>query len=147
MLHPDFKEFIELLNEQNVRYLIVGGYALNLYVAKPRNTGDLDIWIEIDEDNAEKMKNIVEKFCNVDGVDKNVFLDKNLRVPIGNPPICLDILMNVDGLNFEECYNCKNVIKWEGIKIPFLSKADLLTTKKIVNRPQDKADIAALLNS
>lgn len=147
MLHPDFKEFLELLNEQQVKYLVVGGYALNLYIAKPRNTGDLDIWIEISEVNAAKMKSIVENFCNVNNVDENVFLNKKLRIPIGIPPICLDILMNVDGLNFNECYNRKKIILWEGVGIPFLSKEDLITTKKVVNRPQDKADVAALLNS
>jgi predicted nucleotidyltransferase len=135
------------LNEQQVNYLIVGGYALNLYIAKPRNTGDLDIWIEVSESNSLKMKNIVEEFCNVSNVDKNVFMNRKLRVPIGNPPVCLDILMNIDGLNFEECFNRKNIISWEAVEIPFLSKEDLITTKKVVNRPQDKADVAALLNS
>ncbi len=147
MLHPDFKEFIELLNDYQVRYLVIGGYALNLYIAKPRNTGDLDIWIEISEENADKMKTIVEKFCNVNDVDKDVFRNKNLRVPIGVPPICIDILMNVDGLDFSKCYKQKNVISWEGVQIPFLSKDDLIASKKVVNRPQDKADVAALLNS
>jgi hypothetical protein len=91
------------LNDYQVRYLVIGGYALNLYIAKPRNTGDLDIWIEISEENADKMKTIVEKFCNVNDVDKDVFRNKNLRVPIGVPPICIDILMNVDGLDFSKC--------------------------------------------
>ncbi len=93
------------------------------------------------------MKNIVEKFCNVNDIDENVFLNRKLRVPIGIPPLCLDILMNVDGLTFTECYDHKKVILWESINIPFLSKEDLITTKKIVNSSQDKADVAALLNS
>ncbi len=147
MLHPDFKEFIELLSEQNVNYLVVGGYALNLYIAKPRNTGDLDIWIEVSEENSSKMKFVIEKFCSVDNVDKNIFLDKNLRVPIGIPPVCLDILMHIDGLIFHECFHRKNLITWGGIDIPFLSKEDLITTKKVVNRPQDKADVAALMST
>ncbi len=147
MLHPDFKEFLELLNEKQVKYLVVGGYALNLYIAKPRNTGDLDIWIELSDENAGKMKVVVEKFCNVNNIDKDVFLNQNLRAPIGVPPVCIDILMKIDGLKFEECFYRKNVISWEGVNIPFLSKEDLITTKKTVNRPQDIADVAALMDS
>lgn len=145
MLHRDFKEFLELLNELKVKYLVVGGYALNLYIAKPRNTGDINIWIKISDANAAKVKSAVETFCGVTNIDKSVFLNKNLRAPIGEPPVCIDILMNIDGLEFEKCYNRKNIVTWDGIKIPFLSKQDLLVTKKVVNRPQDKADVAALL--
>jgi hypothetical protein len=144
MLQADFKEFLELLNEYKVRYLVVGGYALNLYIAKPRNTGDLDIWIEISEENASNTKKAIEHFCGVNDIDKNVFMNENLRAPIGEPPLCIDILMKVDGLEFHKCYEQKNVINWSEIDIPFLTKSDLITTKKIVNRPQDKADVAAL---
>lgn len=144
MLQTDFKEFLELLNEYNVRYLVVGGYALNLYVTKPRNTGDLDIWIEISAENALNMKKAVEHFCGVNDIDETVFMNENLRAPIGEPPLCIDILMKVDGLEFQKCYKQKNVISWHQIDIPFLTKSDLITTKKFVNRPQDIADVAAL---
>ncbi len=144
MLHKDLKEFLELLNEHNVLYLVVGGYALNLYSPKPRNTGDLDIWIEISTKNAARMKTVVENFCAVSDVDKSVFLNRNLRAPIGEPPVCIDILMNVDGIVFKECYPNKNIVEWSGIKIPFLSREDLIKTKRFVGRPQDIADLAAL---
>lgn len=147
MLHKDFKEFLELLNELKVKYIVVGGYALNLYISKPRNTGDIDIWVKRSISNASKMKKVVEKFCGESNIDKSIFLNKNLRAPIGEPPFCIDILMDIKGLEFDLSHKQKNIIVWDGIRIPFLSKGDLIKTKKAVNRPQDKADLAALTSS
>ena len=144
MLHRDFKEFLELLSELKVKYLVVGGYALNLYIAKPRSTDDIDIWIKWSRSNSKNIRKAVEIFCNETNIDPSIFLDKNLRAPIGEPPFCIDILMDIKGLDFDAAYRQKNIVKWGKLEIPFLSKEDLIKTKKAVNRPQDKADLFAL---
>jgi len=144
VLHRDFKEFLELLNEHKVKYLVVGGFALNLYVPKPRSTGDIDIWVKRSLPNSKKIKVVVEIFCNETNINSSVFLDKNLRAPIGEPPFCIDILMDIKGLDFDEANKNKKVVEWKGLKIPFLSKEDLIKTKRAVGRLQDKADLAAL---
>lgn len=86
ILSPDFEDFIKLLNDYHAEYLIVGGYAMAFH-GKPRFTGDLDIWINISEDNATKLVNVIREFgFSSLGFVKEDFLKENLINQIGYPP-------------------------------------------------------------
>src|SRR5580698_3642578 len=98
MLYPDFREFIELLKKNNVRYLLVGGYAVTIY-GHPRNTGDIDIWIDRENENLERIMHALSEFGfgNI-GIDKNDFLKEDNVIQLGFPPVRIDILTDLDGL-------------------------------------------------
>jgi hypothetical protein len=86
-LHPDFKDFLRLLNSRSVNYLIVGGYAVG-YHGYPRATGDMDVWIAVTPDNARKVS---EVFCDfgmsASDISESLFLEKDKVIRMGYPPI------------------------------------------------------------
>jgi hypothetical protein len=91
-LHPDFKDFLRLLNSHGVEYLIVGGYAVG-YHGYPRATGDMDIWIAMSESNAEKTAMAFRDFGMPEGeVSKGLFLEKDKIIRMGVPPVRLEII-------------------------------------------------------
>ena len=90
-LDPDFEDFIQLLNQHKVDYMVVGGYAMAFH-GRPRYTGDLDIWIDISESNAEKMLLVIKDFgFSSLGFKKEDFLKENLINQLGYPPLRIDI--------------------------------------------------------
>ena len=144
MLSKDFKEFIELLNENNVKYLVVGGYAVAFH-GYPRYTKDIDIWIEISAGNAENMIKTLERFgfgsLNLKIED---FLEKDQIIQLGYPPNQIDLLTTITGVTFEECYKLKIQIEIQGLKINFIDIENLKNNKRATGRLQDLADIENL---
>src|SRR4030065_1989800 len=104
MFSKDFKEFIQLLNKNQVEYLVVGGYAVGFH-GYPRYTGDIDIWINPLKTNVNKMVSVLEEFgfspqhFNIDD-----FRIKDNIVRIGFPPNRIDHMISIDGVSFDECY-------------------------------------------
>lgn len=142
---PDFKEFTRLLNENNVKYLVVGGYAVNLY-GYPRYTKDIDFWVWISEENAENLEKTLKDFgFGSLGFIRGDFLDPENVVHIGREPNRIDIIMELRGLDFEECFERKRIVEAaEGHFINFISLDDLLIAKKLAGRYQDLADAEKL---
>ena len=143
-LEPDFEDFIVLLNQHSVEYLVVGGYAMAFH-GRPRYTGDLDIWIKISESNANKMLIVLKEF----GFDslpfaKDDFLKENLINQIGYPPLRIDILTSIDGITFKEAYSHKKTISVDNLEIQFIGINELIQNKKASGRKQDLADIERL---
>lgn len=137
----DFKEFIELLNENNVRYLVVGGYAVGFH-GYPRYTKDLDIWIFVSQQNAENLIQALDKFgFGSVGLSVNDFLEPDEFVQLGFPPNRIDIVTSCDGIKFEDCYNARVTIKVDGIDIDFIDIDNLKKNKLSSGRPQDLADL------
>lgn len=99
----DFQDFLKLLDKHEVRCLIVGGYALGFH-GYVRATGDLDIFVEVSEENAEKLVAVFLEFGFSAGVEKALFLDKGKMVRIGSPPLRLELLTEISGVSFEEAY-------------------------------------------
>lgn len=123
-LDPDFEDFIQFLNQYEVDYMIVGGYAMAFH-GSPRYTGDLDIWIDISESNAEKMLLVINAFgFSSLGFKKEDFLKENLINQIGYPPLRIDILTNIDGIDFKEAYTQKQVIEIEDLKANYIERFD-----------------------
>src|ERR1700753_1612066 len=97
-LEKDFEDFVALLNTHQVDYMVVGGYALAFH-GIPRHTGDLDIWIDVSNSNAEKMCAVITDFGMASlGIQKSDFLKKGIITQIGYPPLRIDILNEIDGV-------------------------------------------------
>jgi hypothetical protein len=144
MLSKDFKEFVVLLNENDVKYLIVGGYALALH-GHPRYTKDLDVWIEMSPDNAEKIMKALEKFGLVSPELKpEDFLEKNQIIQLGYPPNRIDLLTALKDVEFDECYATRVEVIIQNVKINFIDIHNLKKNKRATGRLQDLADVEKL---
>ncbi len=140
-LAKDFEDFVQLLNKYKVDYMVVGGYALALH-GKPRHTGDLDIWINNSEDNAEKMIHVLNDFGMATlGFTKNDFLKTGYVTQIGYPPLRIDILNNIDGIEFNVARANRQTVKLDELEVFFIGLHDFLRNKKASGRSQDLADI------
>ncbi len=143
-LLKDFQDFIDLLNQHKVEYLVVGGYALAFH-GKPRHTGDLDIWIKISEVNASKLVIVLDEFgVGSLGLSKSDFLKEGFVSQIGYPPLRIDILNSIDGVAFDDAYKNKQVISIAEIKINYIGLKELVENKKASGRSQDLTDLKQL---
>ena len=137
----DFKEFVELLEKNNVEYLIVGGYAVGFH-GHPRFTGDLDIWLKVSSANASNILLSVNQFGFASlGLTTQDFLTPENIVQLGYPPLRIDLLTDIDGVSFDECYPNRQEVIQDGFKYNFISYNDLLKNKKASNRHKDKDDL------
>ena len=140
--YQDFKEFLKLLKEKRVKYLIVGGQAVNYY-SRGKLTEDLDIWIESTPENAENIFVVLDKFGtgNLD-VDVRDFIQQDKVVQLGYPPMRIDIMTSIEGLDFEKAYMNRSNGNLFGLRNqPYISFNDLIKNKKSTGRPKDKFDI------
>ncbi len=142
----DFKEFLQLLNSKEIEYLVIGGYAVG-YHGYPRATGDMDIWIALNEKNALKMVEALKAFgFNLPELQMELFLKEKKVVRMGVPPMRLEILTSIDGVSFETCFKRRVIADIGDFKVNFISKADLLVNKRSSGRPQDLVDFEKLRN-
>jgi predicted nucleotidyltransferase len=143
-LSKDFTDFVVLLNKHKVNYMVIGGYALAFH-GKPRHTGDLDIWIDLSDANAQKMIGVVNDFgMSSLGLEKADFLQKGGITQIGYPPLRIDILNEIDGVDFEEAYTNKLIIDIDGLPVNYIGLDDLIKNKQVSGRKQDISDVNAL---
>jgi len=99
MLNQDFKEFIQLLNENHVKYLVIGGYAVAIH-GHPRYTKDIDIWIEMSEENSEKLIISLTQFgFGTLGLTAQDFQAPDQIIQLGYPPNRIDLITTPDGVN------------------------------------------------
>lgn len=145
LISKDFREFAELLEKNTVKYLIIGGFAVNFH-GYPRYTKDIDIWIMTEKSNIENLLKALDQFgFGSLGLTENDFLNEDNIIQLGYEPNRIDLLVSVEGLNFETAYNNKIVSEIQGTKLNFLSRDDLITAKKTSARPQDLADADFLI--
>lgn len=144
MLTQDFREFIELLNESKVKYLIVGGYALAAH-GIPRYTQDIDFWIRVDANNIEKLLSVLKNF-GFDSLDikKEDFLDKYNIIQLGYPPNRIDLLPEIDGVSFDEAYEHRIAIEIDKLLVNFIGFQQLKQNKQASGRLQDQVDFEQL---
>ena len=132
------------MNFHKARYLLVGGYAVG-YHGYPRATGDMDIWIAVDKDNATKVAGAVQEFgIPTDTAPTEIFMKINKVMRIGNPPVRLEIITGASGIDFEECYQRRETMEMEGVKINVISLEDLKKNKKSCGRFKDLEDLKNL---
>jgi len=140
----DFKEFLRLLNEKKVRYLLIGGYAVG-YHGYPRATNDMDIWIAQQPENAERVVAALQKFgFNLPELKPELFLKENAIIRMGVPPMRLEISTGISGVNFEECYGSRIVDELDGMQASIIDLRHLKINKKAAGRLKDLADLENL---
>lgn len=145
MLSQDFKEFIQSLNANNVRYLVVGGYAVAVH-GHPRYTKDIDIWVAMDKDNAERMVLALKDFgFGSLGLKPDDFLVPDQIIQLGYPPARIDLLTTLAGVDFESCYVSRVEVVLDGVRVSFIDLDNLRKNKKAAGRLQDLADLENLV--
>jgi predicted nucleotidyltransferase len=144
-LPPDFKEFLRLLNTHNVEYLLIGGYAVG-YHGYPRATNDMDIWIAIHPDNAERMVTVLRVFgFETPDLSPELFLQDHSIVRMGLPPMRIEVLTTISGVEFAACYAARVTTMIDGVKVNLISLPDLKVNKQASGRYKDLDDLEHLL--
>lgn len=144
VLNKDFREFIELLNVHEIKYLVVGGYAVTIH-GYPRFTDDIDIWFWIEESNALSMIEVLKDFgFSSLKISVSDLISPNKIIQLGYPPNRIDLLTSVDGLEFEKCYPDKVVFEIDGLKVNFIDLENLKKNKKASGRYKDLNDLENL---
>ncbi|TDG37123.1 hypothetical protein EZJ43_03110 [Pedobacter changchengzhani] len=146
IFNDDFREFIQALNDNDVKYILIGGYSVILH-GYSRTTGDMDIWVERSEQNYKKIFSAFYQFgMPVFDMTKDNFLNHpEWEVfSFGRPPTSIDVMIIAKGLNFEECYSKSIFFEEDGLKIRTINYPDLIKAKKASARAKDLNDLENL---
>ena len=141
-LPEDFKDFINCLNSNNVKYLLLGGWAVGIH-GHPRSTKDIDFLIFMDDNNLENLQKALNDF-GAPHFEIDHLKVKGNGIKIGVTPIAIDIINDASGINIEDCYSRREIKTVENIEISVISKADLIINKIASGREQDLADVKKL---
>lgn len=143
-LNEDFAEFARLLEQAEVRYLIVGGYSVALH-GFPRYTGDIDFFVAVSPENAAKLVDVFTQFGFGDlGLQEEDFTRSDYVVEIGREPRKIQVLTGIDGVRFEDAWKARVEAEMNGMRLKFLGKADLIQNKRATGRPKDQIDLLEL---
>lgn len=143
-LTQDFKEFLRLLQSHGVRYLLVGGYAVGFH-GYPRPTGDLDIWVAIEPENADRIVAALREFgFDVPEITRDLFLQRQKVVRMGNVPFRIEIITSISGVSFDECYAQRVLGIIDGEEVVLIDRANLKKNKLASGRLKDLADLEQL---
>ena len=139
-LATEFKEFLKLLNKFRVEYLLIGGYAV-AYHGYPRATGDIDIWIAMNEENARSVVSALQAFgFGATGASTDLFVRPSQVTRMGMPPIRIEILTTVSGLDFADAFSRRVVDVIDGVPVTIIGREDLKTNKLASGRLKDRTD-------
>lgn len=143
-LPAEWKEFISLLSAHGVRYLVVGAHALAAH-GRPRATGDIDFWVEPLRDNAERLCAALGEF-GFSGLAQHIdeFSIPERMATLGVPPLRIDVMTSVDGVQFSEAWVERLTAQVDGYEIHFLGLEHLRANKVASGRPKDLADVALI---
>lgn len=143
-MNQDFKDLLQAFNEERVKYLIVGGYALIKYT-EPRYTKDLELWVSPDRDNGDKVFRALIKYgAPVSSMAASDFTREGFFFTMGIAPNRIDILFDLTGLTFATAWERRERVVIGDIETNFLSRVDLIINKEAVGRKQDLADVEKL---
>ena len=143
-LSSDLREFIHLLNTKSVKYVIVGAWALAFH-ARPRYTGDLDIFVARGQDNADGLMEVIEAFgFGRSGIERNDFLQVDHVIQLGREPNRIDILTGISGVAFDEAWESREQGRISDVAVFVISRDLLIKNKRAANRDKDQADIKLL---
>ncbi|HMV48233.1 MAG TPA: nucleotidyltransferase [Blastocatellia bacterium] len=146
-MHSDLLDILRVFSQYKVEYLIVGGYAVAFH-AEPRFTKDLDIFVRANQENARRVFQALRAFgAPLSGLTEKDFEQEGYWYQIGITPVRVDVLMAIDGVKFEEAWQRKVESSIDDVTAYFISKEDLITTKKAAGRPQDILDVQTLTSS
>jgi hypothetical protein len=144
MLNEDYKEMLQILLKNKVKFLVVGAYAMGAH-GYPRATGDFDIWVDASSANSKKMYRSLSEFgAPLSELTQDTFTEKGIIFQIGVTPRRIDIITMIDGVDFRQAYSDRQDILIGDIKVPFISKKDLIKNKESTGREKDKLDAESL---
>ncbi len=147
MLNEDYKEMLQCLLEEKVKFLLVGAYALAVH-GFPRATKDIDFFVWANQENAANLIRALAKFgAPLDSMSESDFASEGIVFQIGNGPRRIDILTNISGVTFERAYSNRTSIFLEGMEIPVISIEDLILNKRASGRSQDLVDVENLTSA
>ena len=141
--NPHYKELLQLLNEFQVEYLIVGGFAVMKY-GEPRYTKDLDVWVDNSAQNSQKLVQALKRFgapLDQDGITRETFTEKQVVYQIGIAPVRIDILTEITGVKFADAWRRRVASTFFGVPVNFISFDDLVTNKRALGRSSDLRDL------
>lgn len=143
-LPPDFKEFLKLLNEKKVDYLVIGGYAVG-YHGYIRATGDIDVWVAPNPENAGKTISALREFGfdMPDSAEQLLLTPKNI-LRMGVPPVRIEVLSSLSGVSFDQCYAERIVAVIDDVEVPIISLRHLKINKRAAGRAKDLIDVEHL---
>lgn len=145
-MNEDFRDFIAALLATGTRFLVVGAHALAVH-GVPRATGDLDVWIDTSEHNADSAWMALLRFgapVEAMGISRDDLMRSSQVVQLGLPPRRIDLLTSISGVSFEEAWTERTTHAIEGLEVPFLGRAALVRNKRATGRAKDLADLEAL---
>lgn len=144
-LYSDWIEFVEAMLHEQVRFMIIDGHAVSAH-GHPRYTEDLDLFVEMSDDNADRILRALVRFFGTNvGFKKEDFITPDKVVMIGEVPYRVDLLTTIAGVSFEDAFPQRKNLPFGGITAPFIGVDDLLTNKKAAGRPKDIGDVGELM--
>ena len=130
VLNSDYKDILQHLRRHDVKFLLVGAYAMGAH-GYPRATGDFDIWVEPTPSNSHRVYEALQTFgAPLAQLQPETLAQPGLIFQIGVPPCRIDILTQIDGIDFPSAYAARQDIELDGVRIPLLSKDDLIKNKE-----------------
>lgn len=145
-MNEDFLDLLAALIDSGARFLVVGAHALAVH-GVPRATGDLDVWIDPDADNASRVWSALLRFgapVQAVGLSQSDLEAPDRVVQIGLPPRRIDLMTDISGVSFEDAWRARVVHRVEALDIPFIGKDELISNKRAAGRTKDLADIEEL---
>lgn len=144
LIPADFKEFLRLLNEKKVEYLLIGGYAVGYY-GYVRATADMDVWIACNAENADNTLRALREFgFDLPESTREVFLKPDSVARMGVPPFRIELLTTISGVSFDECYAERVIDIIDGVEVPIISLRHLRINKTASGRLKDLSDLEHL---
>lgn len=146
IFNDDFRDFIAALNNHDVEYLLVGGYAVILHGYR-RSTGDMDVWVNVTAENHKKLIKAYLDFGlpTMDISEENFLRNDEMEVfTYGLPPVCIEVLKKVKGCHFDDAYEMSKLYYEEELQIRFIHINTLIEAKKASGRYKDLDDIEKL---
>jgi hypothetical protein len=143
-VESDFRELLELFNAHEVEFVIVGGYALAFH-GSPRYTGDLDLFVKPDHENAERVVAALRAFgFGTQGLSAEDFEAPDRVVQLGVPPVRVDIVTSISGVSWEDAWRGRVAGEYGGVPVCFIGRGEFVANKKAIGRRKDLADLEAL---
>src|SRR5262249_19070690 len=137
-------EFLKSLNSNGVKYLLIGGYAVGIY-GHIRATNDLDVWVESTPGNATRIERALREFgFDLAALNANLFVEPNNVIRMGQPPMRIEVLTSISGVEFEECFADRETFLIDELPVPVISLAHLRQNKAASGRAKDIADLECL---
>jgi hypothetical protein len=139
-VNSDFNDLLRLFSDNGVRYLVIGGYAV-IQHGEPRFTRDLDLWVGTDPANAAAVYQSLAEFgAPLAGLTEADFAEDGYFYQMGVPPVRVDILMGIPGLQFAKAWGRRVQVNFDDLPVMFISREDLIISKRASGRPQDLLD-------